>query len=134
MGWYGPLTHRQFLVWQVWLRNQWNQPSRSDFYTMQLTAMQSAKEDVNPSDFVITFKDVESTTALPSQPEEDNRPIVDGKPFGPRRLTKEDVTRLNAQHRMAQIEQHYKGNKPGDVTLKSDKVTLDDVRKNKGVP
>jgi hypothetical protein len=35
MGWTGPLTYRQALVWQAWLDMQWNMPSRSDFYAMQ---------------------------------------------------------------------------------------------------
>lgn len=31
-------THRQFLTWMVWLKLQWNKPSRSDYYLMQLEA------------------------------------------------------------------------------------------------
>lgn len=37
LGLSGPLTHRQYLTWLEWDRDQWERPSRSDFYTMQLT-------------------------------------------------------------------------------------------------
>lgn len=36
MGWDGTLTHRQFSVWIAWLKEQWNSPSRSDNYLMQI--------------------------------------------------------------------------------------------------
>lgn len=35
------LTHRQFLTWEAWLRNEWNRPNRTDHYLMQLTAVVS---------------------------------------------------------------------------------------------
>lgn len=31
-------THREYLTWMQYLDNQWNQPSRSDHYLMQLAA------------------------------------------------------------------------------------------------
>ena len=34
MGWPGPMTHRQYLLWRVWSQEQWNRPSRSDHYLM----------------------------------------------------------------------------------------------------
>ena len=36
LGWPGPMTHRQFLLWDLWQREQLNQPSRSDHYLMQI--------------------------------------------------------------------------------------------------
>lgn len=36
MGWKGPLTHRQFLMWNHWYHNDFNNPSRTDFYLMQI--------------------------------------------------------------------------------------------------
>lgn len=36
MGWPGPMTHRQFLSWQIWLRLQWERPSRADWYSIQV--------------------------------------------------------------------------------------------------
>lgn len=35
MGWQGPMTHRQFFIWQVHLANQWNRPDRHDHYQMR---------------------------------------------------------------------------------------------------
>lgn len=29
-------THRQFLVWDAWLEEQWNRPDRNDHYLMQI--------------------------------------------------------------------------------------------------
>lgn len=31
------LSHREFLLWKQWLQNKWNEPSRTDYYLMQLT-------------------------------------------------------------------------------------------------
>jgi hypothetical protein len=36
MGWDGPMTYRQFKVWQAWLREEWNTPTRSDYYLMEI--------------------------------------------------------------------------------------------------
>lgn len=30
------MTHRQYEAWQAWLRAEWNRPSRTDHYLMQL--------------------------------------------------------------------------------------------------
>lgn len=38
MGWRPPMTHRQFVAWQDWLGRQWNEPTRSDHYLMQIAA------------------------------------------------------------------------------------------------
>lgn len=39
MGWQGPTTWRQYLTWHEYLRQQWNEPDRHDWYTMQLTSI-----------------------------------------------------------------------------------------------
>lgn len=36
MGWSGPMTHRQYLGWKEWLTNQYNHPSRTDWYLLEL--------------------------------------------------------------------------------------------------
>lgn len=36
MGWPGPMTDRQFLCWQIWCREQLNEPDRHDYYLMQV--------------------------------------------------------------------------------------------------
>lgn len=30
------MTHRQFLAWQAWLGGEWDHPSRTDHYLMQI--------------------------------------------------------------------------------------------------
>lgn len=46
LGWPGPVTYRQYLVWMEWLRRQWNEPSRSDHYAMQVGAIQAGEKDL----------------------------------------------------------------------------------------
>jgi hypothetical protein len=36
MGLPGPMTHRMFLAWQAWLEMQWNKPTKTDHYLMQI--------------------------------------------------------------------------------------------------
>jgi hypothetical protein len=36
MGWSGPMTHRQFVLWCHWLDYEYNLPSRTDYYLMQV--------------------------------------------------------------------------------------------------
>lgn len=61
MGWPGPMTHRQFLVWQVWLRMEWDRPSRSDAYAMQTAAevrrvLHSKPRTVQLKDFMLKLE------------------------------------------------------------------------------
>ena len=30
------ISHREFRTWQAWKRDQWNNPSRTDYYLMQI--------------------------------------------------------------------------------------------------
>jgi hypothetical protein len=36
MGWDGPTTHRQFLVWEEWLFQEMNRPGRLEHYLMRV--------------------------------------------------------------------------------------------------
>lgn len=36
MGWEGPVTHRQLLVWSEYFRLEMDRPSRTDFYLMRV--------------------------------------------------------------------------------------------------
>jgi hypothetical protein len=38
LGWPGPVTHRQHAAMLAWEAEEWNQPSRTDYYLMSLTA------------------------------------------------------------------------------------------------
>ena len=35
-GWPGPITHRQFVAWLVWLSEEQNRPSRTDYHIMRV--------------------------------------------------------------------------------------------------
>ncbi len=81
MGWPGPMTHRQYLVWQEWLNQEWNRPDRSDHYAMQVakTVAQSAAgrhgRGIKLNQFKIPFK-----TVVPGVKKVLTRP--DGRPIG----------------------------------------------------
>lgn len=42
------MTNRQFLAWQLWQREEWNRPSRTDHYLMNLTRAQVDGGDKKP--------------------------------------------------------------------------------------
>lgn len=44
LGFDGPLTHRQYLGWNEWLREQWNRPDRADHYRMQIASSMSGEK------------------------------------------------------------------------------------------
>lgn len=49
------VTYREFLTWQAWLNNQWNEPSRTDYYLMQIAAWVAGKAQVNVASFRLPF-------------------------------------------------------------------------------
>lgn len=73
------MTHRQYLAWREWLAEQWNRPSRTDHYLMQVAA-----ETIRPhlkkgakttlADFRLSFGDGVRGTAMPQSVDE-NRAI-----------------------------------------------------------
>jgi len=92
MGWCGPMTHRQFEVWQEWLNQQWNKPSRTDHYLLRI-ASYIAEKDLEPIVFV-------------------TEPVKDS-PYGPRRLkTKEDVRRAQEKVNKALLMRNLGLTKP----------------------
>lgn len=44
LSWEGPLTHRQYVVWQAWFSTQWDEPSRNDYYLMQVATALGVKD------------------------------------------------------------------------------------------
>lgn len=38
MGWHGPLTYYQFLIWRAWHDMELNKPGRIEYYLMALRA------------------------------------------------------------------------------------------------
>ena len=59
MGYSGPMTHREYRTQRIWLDEQWNEPSRTDHYLIQIAAyvcyVLSKKSKINLSDFKLTF-------------------------------------------------------------------------------
>ncbi len=82
------MTHRQFLVWQAWLEEEWENPSRTDFYLMQLEA---------------TLIDVNRTDGLGT--DVNKRKIS----FKPKKPLSKDSLMMAAKRRKAQIMEQYKG-------------------------
>lgn len=60
MGWPGPVTHRQYLLWQIWLDLQWDRPTLSDYYLMQIAAevkrvLSKSPNKIKLKDFLLKF-------------------------------------------------------------------------------
>lgn len=52
MGWHGPLTYYQFLVWRAWHDAELNNPGKTEYYLMALRADFEARalgKDVDPN-------------------------------------------------------------------------------------
>lgn len=116
MGWPGPMTHRQFLVWQAWLDKEWNVPSRSDWYAMQ-TAREvlcsgqdkEYRAKVSAGDFRMPFTVVRQVQE--SKNTADPRPAYvpldkDGQPYL-RPLTREKAEKLQQAVRIAGVQAQY---------------------------
>ncbi len=91
MGWPGPMTHIQFVMWQDWLRHEMDVPSRSDHYLMQI-ASEVHKTKFKPEDtnkFKMKFS---------------HEPAPDPKnlPFPP--LTKEQIVNIRAAMHKATLQ------------------------------
>lgn len=59
MGWPGRMTLRQLEAWTEWLEEQWNEPSRTDHYLMQIAcevANVLRKKRIPQGKFKIPFK------------------------------------------------------------------------------
>lgn len=82
LGWTGPVTHRQYVAWQQFLRDDMNRPSRADHYVMQASQqflLPHLKEGTSPpgiAAFKITFGDDPTDPASVDTDETDGPPIV----------------------------------------------------------
>lgn len=104
MGWGGPLTHRQHLAWLEWDFEQWNRPSRTDHYLMQI-GMEVAKaparvwgtdpKELTVNHWKLEFGQVKPEVRQPkptaAQESEPEMPRIKGIP---RRVTKEDIDKV----------------------------------------
>lgn len=85
LGWDGPMSHRQYLAWQEWLREDRNHPSRSDYYLMRvareviLPHLVEGAEPPDLNDYVLKFGPVFPSgdmTADPNEGLEDDGPPI----------------------------------------------------------
>lgn len=56
------MTHRQWLGWQAWLRDQWNQPDRHDHYLMSIAwevrnVLASKPQPFRSADYQLEWKE-----------------------------------------------------------------------------
>lgn len=86
MGWSGPMTHRQFRAWVEFLREDWNNPSRSDYYQMQV-ALEVVRSRAGTKSRRLKLNDLK----IPFE----ERSVKKVPTSGPRVVTKEDILRIN---------------------------------------
>lgn len=105
------MTHRQFDAWQEWLGLQWNLPSRSDHYGMQVAQKLEAvlaylglsphKDGVKLDDMKIPFVSSKEQGSI------DPKNLPPDDPYSPKRLrTKEDVEK--AQEKISKAMMQYR--------------------------
>lgn len=93
-------TERQLSAWIYWLDEQWDRPSRSDWYLMQITceirrflaAMAGSKIQIQPKDFKLTF--VQEPTQPSAGPES---PSSTGCTIPPKETDAEREERIRRQ-------------------------------------
>ena len=66
MGWPGPMTHRQYVAWQGWLKTQWNEPSRQDWYAMRIASavLNAGGVAAEPKDMKLRFEAPKQAPAM----------------------------------------------------------------------
>lgn len=72
LGWNGPLTHRQFVLWNLWLDEQLNIPTRDNYYQMQVACETRRMFSKNPQGikidhFKLKFKREKEQTVTTDQ-------------------------------------------------------------------
>lgn len=48
MGWQGPMTERQYVTWIAWLNENYNHPSRADYYALKIARACGDKTATEP--------------------------------------------------------------------------------------
>lgn len=99
------MTHRQFQAWTDWDLGQWNVPDRHDWYVMQLTAATVSTEDKprRAHDCVLKFSTGSEQEHDRTKQEAQFKELAQQGWRVPRRLTKEDVVKLQAWYRTAEL-------------------------------
>lgn len=81
MGWGDlPMTHRQYLMWCVWYKRDFERPERADHYSMQIACevrrvLSSKPQEIKMKDFLLTFNHTPPATTqggnTPTSPRKD---------------------------------------------------------------
>lgn len=66
-------THRQYQVWMRWLSDEWNRPSRTDHYLMQLAAMQTKDRTLGEMQIKFERKEEQKPPMTPEEIAEEKR-------------------------------------------------------------
>lgn len=82
------MTYREFLVWVDWLNEQWNRPSRTDHYLMQIARevfcvlRSRVSLDLFKLPFIIKRLEAETTTNIDAKHEADQTALHKSKWLG----------------------------------------------------
>lgn len=74
----GRISHREFRTWQAWKKDQFNNPSRSDYYLMRIAGLIEhvmSKKGWKLSDYKIPFEFLDKA-AKPLTVEDANRELA----------------------------------------------------------
>lgn len=74
MGWSGYLTRRQFRAWREWTAEDLNEPSKADYYAMQIAAevrrvLSKKPGGIKLADFKLVFKPKKPKPPTPQETE-----------------------------------------------------------------
>lgn len=73
MGWFGPLTHRQHLLNVMLTEEEFNRPSRTDYYIMSLTATVQRLLAKNPQSITLDQQQITFTKKTKESEEEERK-------------------------------------------------------------
>lgn len=93
------MTHRQFLVWRLWLREEWNRPNRTDHYIMQIAEACNLSGERLKWPLTFTFNVQVTTPEVEHQFEE----LKEQGYSVPRRMTKEDIAKYQRLLRHSEL-------------------------------
>ena len=93
------VSNREFLSWQEWWKDQWNEPDRHDWYLMQIASTLVKLKSKNPEEiktswYKMPFTFKESTPPQAEDKKED-QPRDPRQPPGP--LTREQVVEFSSK-------------------------------------
>jgi hypothetical protein len=89
------------MIWEQWLREDWNNPSRADYYIMRLTQIGFCKKGTDLNSLKIPFE---------FKPEEEHR-----EPWQPRKMSKEEMEQRTRLFKQQMFKYTGYEPKPGEL-------------------